>query len=297
MIHSVINLFAIIISYPTFLYIFLFVFGLFFGSFFKVIVDRSKEKYTEESKVNNQKKSKKTSSWVTGRSCCQSCGEQIYWYDNIPLLSYLLLGGKCRFCKNEIGLSYPLIEFLTGIIFIFVGYLSYYSPDFFQNLILNSVYLSSVVIFLWLILLFDVKYMIIPDELVVLISVVGIVRVFAQFVSARTSFFLFDLAVATLLLLSFLLLRYLPLLILKKYGLGWGDIKLVFPLAMVLGYKLAIVGIFCAFIIGGIWGIILLITRRAKVGQMVSFGPLLALGSYVALAWGDTLWQVYWQLL
>lgn len=297
MLQSVIGLFEICISYSILFYITLFIFGLFFGSFFKVIVDRSEEKYAE-AKPKDAHKKQKNKSWVTGRSCCQSCGKQINWYDNIPLLSYLLLGGRCRYCKKKIGLSYPLVEFLTGIIFVFVGYLLCYSPHFFaQNFILNSLYFLLIIIFLWLILLFDFKYMIIPDELVVLVSMVGVAKIFSQFISSRASLFSIDLTVATFLLLFFLLLRYLPLLILKKYGLGWGDIKLVFPLAMVLGYKLAIVGIFCAFIIGGVWGIILLITRRAKVGQMVSFGPLLVLGSFIAFAWGDSLWLAYWQLL
>lgn len=297
MFQSVVSIFVIFISYPIFFYTALFIFGLFFGSFFKVIVDRSEQKYAEVEEKKNQIK-QENSSWVTGRSCCQNCGKRINWYDNIPLLSYLLLGGRCRYCKKKIGLSYPLVEFLTGILFVFGGYLSSYSTHFFsQNFALNFLYFLLIVIFLWLIVLFDVKYMIIPDELVVLVSMVGAARIFTQYISVKTNFFIFDLTAATFLLLFFLLLRYFPLLIIKKYGLGWGDIKLIFPLAMVLGYKLAIVGIFCAFIIGGVWGIILLITRRAKVGQMVSFGPLLVLGSSIAFMWGDSLWQAYWQLL
>ena len=297
MFQSLINSFVFFYDYPLFFYLVLFVFGLFFGSFFKVIVDRSEEKYSEDVLVKKQKKSLNNNSWVTGRSHCQSCGKNIHWYDNVPLLSYLLLGGKCRFCKIKIGLDYPLVELLTGILFVFVGYLHLSTPAYFNNPLFSFLFLLIFIIFLWLILLFDQKYMIIPDELVLLVGLVAVMKaVSEQLFNIQASFFN-DLAVATLLLLFFLMLRYLPLLFLKKYGLGWGDIKLVFPLAMVLGYKLATVGIFCTFIIGGVWGIILLITRRAKTGQMISFGPFLVLGSLIALAWGADLWQAYWQLL
>ncbi|NLD49952.1 MAG: prepilin peptidase [Clostridiaceae bacterium] len=262
-----------------------------------MIVDRSEEKYSEDVSIKKKKTPQNNNSWVTGRSHCQSCGKNIRWYDNIPLLSYLLLGGKCRFCKIKIGLDYPLVELFTGILFVFIGFLYLSTPAYLNNHVFSFLFLLIFIVFLWLILLFDLKYMIIPDELVILVGSLAVIKIVAEQLFNAQSFFFNDLVVATLLLLFFLMLRYLPLLILKKYGLGWGDIKLVFPLAMVLGYKLAIVGIFCAFIIGGVWGIILLITRRAKTGQMISFGPFLVLGSLIALAWGADLWQAYWQLL
>ena len=290
-------MFQFVINSFSFFYLILFIYGLFLGSFFKVIVDRSEEKYSEDVSIKKKKTPQNNNSWVTGRSHCQSCGKNIRWYDNIPLLSYLLLGGKCRFCKIKIGLDYPLVELFTGILFVFIGFLYLSTPAYLNNHVFSFLFLLIFIVFLWLILLFDLKYMIIPDELVILVGSVAVIKIVAEQLFNAQSFFFNDLVVATLLLLFFLMLRYLPLLILKKYGLGWGDIKLVFPLAMVLGYKLAIVGIFCAFIIGGVWGIILLITRRAKTGQMISFGPFLVLGSLIALAWGADLWQAYWQLL
>src|SRR5262249_53647315 len=81
---------------------FLFIFGTMIGSFLNVVIYRT---------LNEE-------SWVKGRSKCESCGKQIKWYDNVPLISYFVLGGKCRACKAPISISHPVIEFLTGTLFV-----------------------------------------------------------------------------------------------------------------------------------------------------------------------------------
>ncbi|KUK79564.1 MAG: aspartate peptidase [Microgenomates bacterium 39_7] len=305
----------IIITTSPLLYFTLFIFGLIFGSFFKVVVDRSAQIYELEQeslslkdKIHEQlgllyKKifSKKTESlsesWHQGRSRCDHCDKQLAWYDNIPLLSFVLLRGKCRYCQQKIDFSYPLNEFLCALIFVFAGFIvlekSFVSFFPISVALLFALFTLST---LWLIFLFDWKYMIIPDELVLILSGLGVIKLIVSAVT-QNNFIWVDLIVALSLFVVFLILRYVPLLILKKEGMGWGDIKLIVPLGLVLGYQRSLIGVFCAFIIGGVWGIILLISRKAKRGQMVSFGPLLVLGALIALGWGLELWQFYWRLL
>ena len=208
------------------------------------------------------------------------------------------LGGKCRFCRGKIGLSYPLTELLTGCVFIFSafvvlekGFVSFLSV--LPALLFSLLFLSI----LWLIFLFDWKYLIIPDSLVLALVGLVIIKLAVSLISKRYELVWIDLLIALSLFAAFLLLRYLPLLMVKKEGMGWGDVKLIAPLGLLLGYQRSLIGVFCAFIIGGVWGIILLVSRKAKVGQMVSFGPLLVLGAFIALGWGQELWQLYWSLL
>ncbi len=83
----------------------------------------------------------------------------------------------------------------------------------------------------------------------------------------------------------------------KKKGFGLGDVKLILPLTLILGYPNSIIGVFFAFIIGGIWGIILLAIGKKKIGQVLPFGPFLVVGAWIAMVCGEQLWQAYWQLL
>jgi len=299
MLQFVLEFFSLItIGSPFLYYLGLFFTGLFFGSFFKVIVDRSASLYDEEYHLKNKNNRKHNHSWIKGRSCCDHCQQQLAWYDNIPLFSYLLLGGRCRSCKQPVGISYPLYELFTGLLFVLSGYISLNSWIVIaDNPLVNLLFVLITCSILWLIFLFDLKYMIIPDELVILTAFFGLIKVFYNWQNSLKLFDIYDLVVATCLLLLFILLRYLPVLISNKYGMGLGDIKLIFPLAFLLGYQRAAVAVFCAFILGGVWGIILLINKKVQFGQVLSFGPFLVIGSLASLIWGLDVWRMYWQLL
>lgn len=303
---------------PALLYPTLFLFGSIFGSFFKVVVDRSRWLYEQElapSSISDKASSfrhkiirfvrklfgqqtNENQKWHQGRSRCDHCHQLIPWYDNIPLLSYLFLGGRCRFCGKRISPSHPLAELLTGLVFCLAGYLSFSHPllTLWPHPV-ALIFLLLALSTLWLIFLFDWQYLIIPDELVLCLTLLGLIRLAALSTSSLSWPVGLDLITAFSMFLVFLGLRYLPLALVKKEGMGWGDIKLIAPLTLVLGYQQAIVGVFCAFIIGGVWGIILLVAGKAKAGQMVSFGPLLVIGSMLGLVWGSQLWQFYWTLL
>jgi len=270
---------------PTLLYLVLFVFGLIFGSFFYVVVQR----------CGQEKKS-----WLRGRSCCDECGNLIAWFDNLPLFSFIALQGKCRHCQRRISWRYPLAELLTGLIFVFSGY-TVFNSVFFQNWPAVMAFFFSLVSVsvLWLILLFDFEQGIIPDELVGLTLALALLR--QIILIAGSSFnlnkFVLELILSLVFLLFFVGLRQIPYLLFKKHGIGPGDIKLIAPLSLLLGWPQMLVGVFCAFILGGIWGIILLTLKQKKLGQRIAFGPFLALGFLIALAWGEQLWLWYWQFL
>lgn len=263
----------------------LFIFGLIFGSFFNVIVHRFGQK---------------NKSWFKGRSSCDACQHQIAWYDNIPLFSYVMLQAKCRHCHTKISLVHPVVEFLTGVLFCWAGLVAVNS-SFLVGLSLFIALPFSLTVFsiLWLILLFDLKYGIIPDELSFLILVLAVFKYVMQlkWLNFTLSSFMFELVLAVGLFLFFLSLREVPKRLWNKAGMGWGDIKLIFPLALLLGFPQVLIAVFCAFIIGGVWGIILLVTNHKKFGQTLAFGPFLVIGSLIALTYGTLIWQWYWQLL
>lgn len=284
---------------PPLLYLILFILGLFFGSFFNVIVMRA---------------SQEKSSWIKGRSRCDHCDHVIVWYDNIPLLSFLILQGKCRYCQAKIKLVHPVTEFLTGWVFVFAGFAFFkvgffpdmvgFFPDktgFFpgENFLLSLVLMLVFISILWLIFLFDLHYQVIPDELVFAIFLLAVIKNLFLYIFSRLSFrhLFLELVISLIITLFFLFLRVVPDKLFKKKGLGWGDIKLAGPLALLLGFPQALIGFFCAFIIGGVWGIILLITGNKKLGQKIAFGPFLVLGAGLALVWGELIWESYWKFL
>ncbi len=266
---------------PPILYPVTFIFGVIFGSFFNVIVYRAGQ--DEET-------------WTKGASHCEDCGRPLSWYDNIPLLSYLFLKGKCRSCGGKISIIHPLVELATGLVFVFSAYLAlnfFLLPALLPfNLVFSLILSLAVNSIFWLIMLFDLKYMVIPDQLVAVLAVIAFLWRFLNFSFGQTQL-LYSLISSVSFLIFFLILW----LITKRKGMGLGDIKLIAPLTFLLGFPLSIIGVFFAFIIGGIWGIILLLAGRKKWGQVLPFGPFLIVGAWIALAWGDSIWQAYWQFI
>ncbi len=185
---------------------------------------------------------------------------------------------------------HPVYEFLTGTLFVFSGWLV--TGSVFLGLwsqaspLLVFIYLALVNSFLWLVLLFDLKYMLIPDPLVAALSILATIKLLF--------FFSWSTIIVALVIFLFFLGLYFGT---KKKGFGLGDVKLILPLALILGYPVSIIGVFFAFIIGGIWGIILLISGKKKIGQVLPFGPFLVAGAWIAMVYGEQLWQAYWQLL
>ncbi len=230
--------------------------GLIFGSFFSVISYRL---------IKNL-------SWVNGRSACPHCKKQIDWYDNIPLLSFILLGGKCRNCHKKISFRYPVIEMVSAVGFCYL------------YIVLNSnliTLLYSLLVFsiLVVILIIDFEHMIIPDSLVF----VGIFLTFLFYLFSNNSL-LFPALFAGLT--SSVILLFINLAT-RGQGMGLGDVKFAVWGGMLVGLKLNLIWLFLAFLTGGVAGIILIMARRAGLKDQIAFGPFLIISIAITLVVGE----------
>jgi prepilin signal peptidase PulO-like enzyme (type II secretory pathway) len=237
-----------------------------------------------------------------GRSICPKCKKQIAWYDNIPLLSYVILGGKCRNCGKHISLRYPLIELTTSLLFLFIYY--YFSnciavqgtslhggSCFYVNILSVWVlpYLLLVGTILLAILIIDLENQIIPDELVFLLF--GLTFAIMLF-SSVSHFYInvFTGITAGLFLLGLHLLT-------KGKGMGLGDVKLALFGGLYFGYPLTITWMFLSFIIGALVGLFLIVIGKAKFGKHVAFGPFLVVSFFITLIWGGQLISAFFPML
>ncbi|MDD4705652.1 MAG: prepilin peptidase [Bacilli bacterium] len=227
--------------------IFIFVFGLLLGSFYNVVGIRLL----------------KNESIVKPRSHCPKCQHQLSWYENIPVISYIFLLGKCKNCKQKISLMYPAMELLTAILFT-VSYLLFgFSGEFFIAIII-----SSLVV---LIFITDSKDMIILDEAIIasgiLIFIVKIIfeGIIAALASISYGFLIF------IFIFSFMLFGNI---IFKKESLGGGDIKLSFIAGMVLGIPLGIFYVILGSFLAFPYAIYVSIKNEDGI---LPFGPFLAI--------------------
>lgn len=265
--------------------IFLFVMGLVWGSFLNVVIFRMSH----------------GGSPLSGRSMCPKCKHMIPWHMNIPLLSYALLGGRCAFCHKKISIRYPVIEFLTGVFFVwwFVVGFNFFklvgSPwSFIQPVFWLTVGLTMLAIFL-----IDLLYMVIPLGLNLFLFTLALsYRVgLTGFGIMTTTDFMNSLLAGLGLCLFFILLQLVTKMIKKVDGFGLGDIYLAPSLGLLLGWPKILPGMFMAFTSGSVIGVLLLLSKKKSLGQYLPFAPFLILGTVLALVWGNTVWSWYTSLL
>lgn len=235
----------------------LFILGIFVGSFLNVLVDRLP----------------KGESIIKDRSHCEKCKATLKWYDLIPLLSFLMLRGKCRYCHAPISLYYPTVELTTGVmfalVFIFTGFRIY-----------DLGFMILLLSFLIVIFFTDLKYGIIPDAILLPASIVSLLYLFLN----PNSLIINHLLSAVGACLFFLIL----FLVTKGRGMGFGDVKFSFLMGLILGFPNIVVSLYIAFLTGAIVGIILILWRKKRVfGTAIPFGPFLVLGTFSALFWGE----------
>lgn len=243
--------------------------------------------------------------FVKGRSFCPECKRKINWFNNVPLISFILLKGRCRYCHSPISLRYPVVELLTGVLFVLgafsqLGNLSHLSHLSWTETILTWVLFSALVVIFFI----DLEHQIIPDEVVVPFIILFSLRLFFPLPTSFSSFSL--LASLPRLAVfgeagrfsplfsgigSFLFMLFIYI-ITKGQGMGFGDVKLAFLIGLVLGYPKIIVALYLAFLTGGIVGVILILVRKAKFGQKIAFGPFLCLATTVTYLWGENFLEI-----
>lgn len=222
-----------------------FIIGLVFGSFFCCVGLRLS--------VNT--------SFIRGRSYCDSCHHELKGRDLIPLFSYLFLKGRCRYCHKKVSLLNPFIEVATGILFA----LSYYSFGFSLELILALLLISlSMIVFAS-----DLTYMIIPDEVIIFFSItILVIKFFLEGIVGVG----FSLLSGALLFFFMYVLMLFGNSLFKKESLGGGDVKLFFVLGLVIDPFLGLITIFLASLIALPVSLYLLYKNKE---HMIPFGPFI----------------------
>ena len=246
-------------------YVLIFILGLIVGSFSNVCIYRIP----------------KNESIVFPASHCPKCRSKIKPVDNIPLLSYILLKGRCRNCKSKISIQYPIVEFLSGLIYLII-HLTYGLSI--QSLI--YIILSSALI---IIAFIDLNEQIVPD----VISLPGIVAgLVLSFFVPYISFI--DSALGIVAGGGIILIIGLAgSAIFKKEAMGGGDVKLAAMIGAFLGWKYIIISLFLGFFLGALAGIILIISKIRSKEDAVPFGPFIVMGSLITLLWGEKIISWY----
>lgn len=234
--------------------------GLVIGSFLNVVIARVPEG---------------KSVWHP-RSACPGCGALIAWYDNVPLLSFALLRGRCRACRMAIPWRYPIVETATGIAFALTYALLGPTPDFLVGAFLLAALIAITGI--------DLSHQIIPDA----ITLPGIpAGVAANLATGRVTWLesLLGIAVGGGI--------FLVIILASRGGMGGGDMKLGAMLGAFLGWKLGLLALLLGVLTGGIVALCLLALGRKGRKEAIPFGPFLALGGAVTFLWGEELLAWY----
>lgn len=264
------------------------VFGALIGSFLNVVIYRVPA----------------GRSIVSPPSACGSCGTEIKPYDNIPVVSWLALRGRCRSCRTTISVRYPLVEAATAIAFAAVAWWFWAGPQAPVGRtggalaagvleVVAYVYLAAISIVLALI---DIDTHRLPNAIVLPSYVVGAVLLGTAAILAGDGNALLNAAIGG----AALFVLYILLAVAYPGGMGFGDVKLAGVLGLFLGYLgwgPLIVGSFGAFVLGGIFSLVLLAARRARKGSGIPFGPWMVAGAWLGILAGPTIWNAYLALL
>ena len=244
-----------------------FVLGLIFGSFANVVVDRGESKKS-----------------LNGRSRCDSCKKKLSWYDNVPLVSYLFLKGKCRQCGKDISWQYPAVEWLFGLGFIFIAWRTNFIFGFLDRAdIIDTTFYLAMGFVLLTILVWDLKHMIIPDGLVVGGLVLGGIYFGYQYLISPDFLMSVHTDLTRNVLGGLLTSGFFYLMFRFSNGrwIGGGDVKLGALVGFLVGWNMVYFLLMIAYVIGAIPAVYLLITKKATVKTRIPFGPFLVISALI----------------
>jgi len=249
-------------------YIITFVIGAVIGSFLNVCIYRVPRNL----------------SIISPASRCPSCNMPIKPYDNIPFLSYILLGGKCRVCKAGISFRYPLVELLNAVFFVFVVW----RFGFAWHTVIYGILCSALVVITFI----DLDFQIIPDVITLPGIVIGIVAgsLLMPDPFIRDSLLGFKASVIGLLSGGGL---FYAIAVLSRGGMGGGDIKMMAMVGALMGWKSVLLTIFLGSLTGAVFGIFLMISQGKGRKTKIPFGPFLALGTVITLFYGQEIFSWY----
>jgi len=257
---------------------FVFIFGLLLGSFLNCLVWRL---YKEESLLN--------------RSYCPHCRHKISWYDNVPLLSFLILRGRCRHCRKKISWQYPIIEFICGLLFV-AAFLHYFNWSIPTDIMILSAWFSKnfwlvfcrdlLIIFIMVaVFIYDLRWFLISVNLIVTAAIL-----FLAF-DIFLGFNYLNIIIALIIGVAFFGVQFLAT---RGRGIGEGDIWLGGLMALIFPQldKL-LLAIFCSYIIGAAVGIILIIFKGKEMKTKLPLGVFLAFGAIITSFFGEKLLNLF----
>lgn len=264
-------------------YIYIFILGLVIGSFINCFVWRLH---------------KKEGLW--NRSYCPKCSKKLTWYDNIPVVSYLILKAKCRYCKKGISCQYPVVELVTGILFLIAFMVNWeagtgngeFLVDIFtiHNLqfwihVLRDWFIIFIMI---VIFIYDLRWYLILDKITLPACLIVLL------INLYLGIGLWNLLISGIIGSSFFLFQFV---ISKGKWIGGGDIRLGLLMGLALGWPKIILAMFLAYIIGSVAGISLIIAGKKQLGSKIPFGIFLSTATIITLFWGKEIINWYLSFL
>jgi prepilin signal peptidase PulO-like enzyme (type II secretory pathway) len=272
-----------------FIYVSIFILGLVIGSFLNCLIWRL---HTEETMMN--------------RSHCPKCQKQIAWYDNIPVFSYIVLLGKCRHCRKNISIQYPVVELVVGLLFVLVFIVEYF--DNFQSSIFNDIipeflnldlffYITIlkdwfVVSVMTIVFIYDLRWYLILDKIMIpaMIVVFGL-NIYLGYLDGDVFSNLWNMLISAIIGGGFFLFQFV---ISRGKWIGGGDIRLGFLMGLILGWQGLLVALLLAYISGAIIGVGLIVIGKKKMSSQIPFGVFLSTATLISLFWGQDI--IYWYL-
>jgi leader peptidase (prepilin peptidase)/N-methyltransferase len=266
-----------------------FIFGLLIGSFLNVVILRVPARLfhdwrcqcRELLEIAQDEDDAKPPSILWNRSRCPKCGHAIGAHENIPLMSYLFLRGRCSACDGKISIRYPVIELVTATMFLVTAW--HFGPT------LQGMAAICLTGFLIALTGIDADHQLLPDHLTLPLLWLGLVlSLFGVFTDSATS-----IIGATAGYLSLWIIFHLFRLLTGKEGMGFGDFKLLAAMGAWMGWQMLPLIILLSSLVGAIVGIIMMGLRRHQSGQPMPFGPFIAAAAWIALIWGDKIIDYY----
>lgn len=244
---------------------FLFIFGLIIGSFLNVVIYR----------LNSGE------GVVRKRSNCPHCHHQLNWSDLIPVLSFIFLKARCRYCQKPISWQYPLVELFTALIFV-LGYLIIQGQPSGLSLSLLVLYIFSS--FLIVIFVYDLKHYLILDRVSLSAFLAALIL---NLLSGKS---LINLLAASSLAAGFFLLQFV---VSKGKWIGGGDLRLGLVMGAMLGWPNILVALSLAYLSGAVIGLALIVFKKKKLDSQIPFGTFLTAATLTTLLWGEPIFNWY----
>jgi len=246
-----------------FLWLIVFILGLLTGSFLNVVIYRLPKK----------------ESIVFPRSHCPYCGKELGVFDLIPVVSFIFLRGRCRYCGEKISWQYPLVEIITGLLFLSFYYLDGLNIYFISHLILTGLLLPISII--------DFRYQLIPNKITFPGIALGLILAFfSDHITISSALLGLVIPGGFLLLLA----------LLSKGGMGMGDVKLAAMIGTFIGPVYSFLSIFIGALLGMVYGIIISFRKRNRDRTRVPFGTFICIGTILILYWGEQILDWYLNL-